>query len=108
MTGHPTCRDCGQPVLTGRDSDLAGITVTLDVHPVDNLGEAVALTTGRRTYSLRTVRDSRTPRRVLDERTAAVIRRGPALRPVHAEHRCGQPLPTATPEQVAWATGTEF
>lgn len=108
-----TCRSCAAPVLRGLDADVAGITVEVDPSPVDNLGEAVAVLTGRRTFSLRVARSDRGQvlGRQIEQRSAATIR-GSVLRfPVHAEHRCdAAPLPvaevdvavTSWPEEVAF------
>lgn len=108
MTARHTCRDCTAPVLVGVDAPACGISVTLDPQPVDNLGEALALVSGRRTFAVSTVNESGNYRRVFAERTASWIRRGAALAPIHPEHRCNQPLPVAVPTQQGWATGAEF
>lgn len=108
-----TCPTCKAKVWQGYDADRCGVLVTVDHPPVDNLGEAVALLTGRRTFDLVPCRGSRggVIGSELVERTALSISRPtPVRRPVHAEHRCDQPLPT-TPTPVTsrgWATGSEF
>ena len=87
-----TCSGCGAKVLHGDDADVCGIPTTVDSQPVDNVGEFLAVVTGRRTYTLRPTRSRGSHGRELDERTAAAIKAG-ARHPVVAEHRCGQPLP---------------
>lgn len=104
-----TCKTCHAPILTGLDNDTAGLPTHVDPQPVDNLGEAVAVLTGRRTYDLRqgSYEEGRGGR--LEQRTASSIRTSHRLHPVHAEHRCDQPLPAAAPSPGrGWATGTEF
>ena len=109
MTARPVCRHCHAPVLTGQDSPTAGITVTLDPQPVDNLGEVLALLQGRRTFAVSTVNQSGNHRRVFDERTASWIRTGRPIAPVHPEHRCNQPLPTAASTgRRGWADRSEL
>ena len=89
-----TCPDCGAKILRGDDADVCGIPTTVDHRPVDNLGEFLALATGRRTYTLRPTKTRGSHGRELDERNATAIKTG-ARYPVHAEHVCGQPLPAA-------------
>lgn len=93
-----SCKSCGADVLTGADRDTAALPVTVDGSPVDNFGEAVAVMTGRKTFDLRPTRGSRggIVGVQLEERTASRIRNSMRLFAVHAEHRCGQPLPSAT------------
>jgi hypothetical protein len=99
-----TCK-CGAKILTGDDSDVCGIRTDVDQQPVDNLGEFLALATGRRTYELRPTATRGSHSRLLDERTAARIRTGASRHPIHPEHRCGQPLPAA-PVTAAEPTAT--
>lgn len=94
------CRHCGLPILRGLDADLLAFDVAVDPEPVDTLGEAIAVATGRRTYDA--VRSA--ARRELEIRRAAHIAR-PRRYDVLAEHRCGQRLPatagtTSTPEMT--------
>lgn len=89
------CRSCHQPVIAGLDADRAAGPATVDPTPLSTLGEALALATGRTTYTLRTQ-----PRLQLDHRYAIAIRHNPAdhltnNRDVVADHTCGaDPLPT--------------
>jgi hypothetical protein len=87
-----TCRDCGAKVLHGDDADVCGIPTTVDPRPVDNLGEFLAVASGRRTYDLRPTKTAGSHGRQLAERNATAIRQ-PRRLPVVAEHRCDQPLP---------------
>lgn len=48
-----TCRDCGAGILTGLDADRAALPVVVDVDPVTELGEVLALAAGRVSYNLR-------------------------------------------------------
>ena len=93
-----TCRDCGAKTLNGYDADICGLPRTLDHTPIDELGEAIAVLTGRITYELRAV-TGRGHGREMEERNANLIRRG-SRNPIHPEHQCGQPLPAATPKPV--------
>jgi hypothetical protein len=47
------CRKCSAPVIAGLDHDRSAAAVHCDPQPLNVLGEAVALMTGRRTFSLR-------------------------------------------------------
>jgi len=80
------CR-CGQPLLVGLDGDLAALVARVDPEPLTALGEVQALTARRATYALRG--------QALDRRDRWSIPGHPPSHalPVHAEHRCGQPLP---------------
>jgi hypothetical protein len=111
VTRHATAQDCvtcGAAVLVGVDADTAGVPVTVDRQPVDRVGEVLAIISGRRTYELCRTGSGQRSRRVLEPRPPSRIR-DDALRlhTVHAEHRCGQPLPvapvTATP--TTWPEG---
>jgi hypothetical protein len=90
-----TCPDCGADVLTGLDADWCGLPVTLDKQPVDELGEALAVLTARRTYDVRS-RGGRSHSREMEERNVIRMRQR-RYWPVHAVHVCGQPLPTPPP-----------
>lgn len=85
------CRRCGAPIFAGLDDDRTAFTARVDTNPLDVNGELVAVMTGRRTYRL-----SWRGRYELDPRTAIEISAQPAGDvEVLAEHRCGQPLPSA-------------
>lgn len=83
----PTIHRCGATVLTGLDNDLAALVARVDPEPLTALGEVQALTAGRTTYALRG--------QALDRRDRWSIPGHPPSHalPVHAEHRCGEPLP---------------
>lgn len=90
-----TCK-CGAAVLVGLDADWLAIQTTLDAHPLDNVGELLAVLQGRRTYDLRRTSSRGSHGREMDERNAWRIANPWAMPwPVHTEHRCGQPLPAA-------------
>lgn len=83
------CRHCQSPTLRALDGDVLAFDVTVNPDPIDELGELLAIATGRRTYDAITT----TGRMELEPRRPAHIpnRRHPVL----AEHRCHEPLPTA-------------
>lgn len=92
------CRDCGATVLRGLDADAAALAVTVDPHPLNPLGEALALLQPRRTYSLQPRHpaghqiDPR-DRVTIETRPAGTDRNTDTL----AEHQChATPLPTTT------------
>lgn len=87
-----TCRTCHTLTLTGLDADRAGLPVRVDPQPLTPLGEAMALTAGRRTYEHNTANQ-------LNPRSPGHIAHHPAATntdsDVHASHLCGtSPLPT--------------
>ncbi len=92
------CRTCGHVTIRGLDEDRAALAVTCDPHPLDGMGEVVALMTGRHTYRLvwrgRYELDHRDQHRITGNPP------GPGCHVV-AEHRCHAPLlPTIpTPTQ---------
>lgn len=82
------CRRCGQTILAGLDADRGALAAEADPTPIDTLGEALALATGRATYDAVTAGG----RLELDRRGQARVE-APRKYPVLAEHRCGVPLP---------------
>lgn len=87
------CR-CGLVILTGlTDPHTCAIEAHVDPHPLNPLGEALALLEGRYTVTAR----PEAGRFVLDDRDDLTIAARPAgttLRAdVLAEHRCGRPVP---------------
>lgn len=46
------CERCGAPVLRGDDHDECALVVTVDLDPVDPVGEMVAILDGRPTFDL--------------------------------------------------------
>ena len=102
------CPHCRAVVLAGLDRDWLALDTTLDAQPVDNLGEALALIQGRRTFDLRPTRSHGSHGRLMEERNAWRISNPWQLPyPVHAEHRCGQPLPAAPPPTPTAASGAD-
>lgn len=89
------CPSCGAKILRGLNRDVLAFDTDLDHAPVDSLGEALAVLTGRTTYDLR--RNSGQGH-VMEARSAERIA-GRRFHPVHAEHRCGQPLPAAVADR---------
>ncbi|HEU5084459.1 MAG TPA: hypothetical protein VFU14_14040 [Acidimicrobiales bacterium] len=86
------CRHCHTPVLVGLDGDVAAVEATVDPTPLSTLGEALAVLTGRRLYTLRRY----TGRYHLGDRSPLMIRATPAdaaRYDVLANHVCGQPVP---------------
>lgn len=103
-----TCPGCGQATVTGLDADVAALPARCDPHPVDQVGELIALATGRRTYDL-TPTSGRLELYHRECWHIAARRRYPVL----AQHACGQPLPagddiTPRPRLTAWSETPEF
>lgn len=97
------CTKCNSPVLRGLDYDPAGIMVDADPTPLNQLGETIALLTGRTTYDLAYSNS----RRILEYRDQHRIG-GKRRYPVLPEHRCGAPLTDyqETPPKPAPTTKT--
>lgn len=89
------CRRCDTETITGPDADWAAIEVTTDATPLSGIGEALALATGRATYTV-TIRNRHA---YLDYRDQWRITGHPAdTEKVVAQHVCGAaPLPAAEP-----------
>lgn len=87
------CRKCGAHTMRGLDADQCGIPVTVDVAPIDETGEILAVLTGRNTYRL----TWRLNRYELDPREAHHITTVPPNTiTVLVEHHCNSaPLPIA-------------
>lgn len=91
------CPRCKSPILIGLDADRAAITAHCDPTPLTELGEAVALMQGRKTYDL----IPGIKRREIWPRETAHIQQ-PRRFPVLATHKCGTPLhafATPTPKR---------
>lgn len=91
-----TCRTCHAKVLAGADGDTCGRVCHVDPDPVDKVGEALAVLTGRYTVAMWKTRDGYQ----LEPRDQFAIRRSPAgtstRYDVLAEHVCNAgPLPSA-------------
>lgn len=100
------CRTCQQPVVRGLDDDRCALPTTCDPQPVDELGELLALATGRGTYDLR----RSAGRYQIDRRHQWRISGRRNDIPVLAEHKCGAPLPTVEmpiPEPTTIASTNE-
>ena len=96
------CPRCSAPVLTGLDDDWCAMTVAVDLAPLTNHTEALALISGRHTYEV----TWNGPRGYhIDKRPIWHISNYPAgdkgyadgRRTIHAEHRCDTPI-TTNPE----------
>lgn len=81
------CTRCDAAVITGLDADMCAIHVRVDPTPIDQIGEAKALLSGRATYDL--VGGNR--RKELYPREAHHISK-PREYPVLPQHRCGESL----------------
>lgn len=77
------CPTCRAPVLVGLDADHLALKATCDPTPLSALGEAVALVTGRTTYTLTPGKD----RKELDYRDEWRIA-NPTRNPILAAHQC--------------------
>ena len=100
------CRHCGARVLAGADGDTCGRVCYVDPDPLDKVGEALAVLTGRYTVALWSARD----RYELTQRDRWSIAGSPPPQDrfdVLAEHRCGAPalptIPTVHRKAVAYA-----
>jgi hypothetical protein len=90
------CRDCQRSVMVGINANFGGRAVLADPEPLSNLGEALALMSGRSTVELRWLGD----RYEIDRRDQFRIRGSPAETngiDVLVIHDCslalGHPLP---------------
>lgn len=92
--GLHLCPRCKHPVLSGLDDDNAARTAHADPTPINAIGEALALLSGRATFDL-TSGDGKKQLWRRDQWNIAGRRKYPVL----PEHRCGQPL-DAHAEQV--------
>jgi hypothetical protein len=81
------CPACQTPTLVGLDADIAAFAARADVLPIDELGETVALLSGRPTYDLVT----NGGRKELARREEWNIG-GDRRYPVLAAHKCGVAL----------------
>jgi ribosomal protein S27AE len=96
---HYLCPKCGAKVFAALDSDVAAFRAIVDVDPLDTVGEAIALLTGRSTYN-HVMRGRRMVLR--GPRSAGQITLHPAGETrVVAEHACGLPLGRPYPPPVA-------
>lgn len=81
------CARCNAPLLTGLDADTCALTARTDPLPIDQIGETLALLSGRRTFDLITI----TGRKELHRRDECHIQ-APRKYPVLPEHKCGAPM----------------
>jgi hypothetical protein len=89
------CRQCGAACLAGLDADVMALQAFVDPTPLDARGEALALLSDRRTYTLRL-----RPKPRLDRRDADAITGEPAGTPgltVLPWHHCHTPLAQPAP-----------
>lgn len=83
------CPKCGRVIMSGLDGDLCAFSVDVEPQPVDRYGEALALLSGRRSYSIRRVAGHYE----IDERCAIRIAANSADDvEVLITHICGQPF----------------
>lgn len=87
------CRSCGAHVMRGLDADTAGMAATVDIHPLDETGEILAILAGRTTFRV----SWRTDHYEVDARDRWQISGTPAgTITVVARHKCNSaPLPIA-------------
>lgn len=96
------CPQCRAPVLAGLDADNCALAVRADPTPIGEIGEAIALLTGRRTFDLiGTGGDKKLYLR--EEHNIKSARKYL----VFLEHRCGRPL-TAYSEPAAARSSRKF
>jgi hypothetical protein len=81
------CPRCGTPTLAGLDADIAAFTARVDILPVNQLGETIALLSGRPTYDLISIGGRKELHR-REEWNIKAARKYPVL----AAHSCGVPL----------------
>jgi hypothetical protein len=101
------CHRCKTTVITGLDDLVAALDVVIDPPSLSVYGEAMAVLFGRNTYTLDGV-GRRYARRIWARHHGNIGRPEPWAT-VHAEHVCGQPIPTnwIAPEPPTPATHTE-
>jgi hypothetical protein len=96
------CPKCRAPILRGLDAERAALLATVDIKPIDEIGEVIALTQGRHTYDLVGSRD----RKELEYRYEWNIK-SKRRYPVHAAHKCGTPpLPAPPPPPAKYVLET--
>ncbi|MGS2641698.1 hypothetical protein [Streptosporangium sp. G12] len=93
--GISLCAGCQQPVLRGLDDERAALPARVDIAPIDEFGEALALIQGRMTYDL----IGGAQKKELELRYEWHINKARKY-PVHAAHKCGTPPLPSTPAQV--------
>lgn len=92
------CDQCRAWVLVGLDGDRCAGVAVAEATPTDTLGEVVAILAGRLTYRMyaigsRIELDYRSPMHIAGAKKPGVDI------DVHAEHRCGHPLPAVASVQ---------
>lgn len=95
------CR-CGAAILVGDDADRAALTARVDPVVLSRTGELFAVCDRRHVYA-------RDLAGALHRRDRWMLRSA-AREPVHAEHRCGAPIPSLwiAPPRPRPATPEEF
>ena len=96
------CPRCSAPVLTGLDDDWCAMTVAVDLAPLTNHTEALALISGRHTYEVtwngpRGYHIDKRPHWHISNYPAGDKGYADGRRTIHAEHRCDTPI-TTNPE----------
>jgi hypothetical protein len=81
------CPSCQAPTLVGLDADITAHAARADVLPIDELGETIALLSGRSTYDLVT-NGGRKELARREEWNISGLRRYPVL----SAHKCGVAL----------------
>jgi len=81
------CPSCQAPTLVGLDADVTAFTARADILPLNELGETIALLSGRPTYDLVT-NGGRKELTRREEWNISGTRRYPVL----AAHKCGVAL----------------
>lgn len=81
------CPTCQAPTLVGLDADITAFTARADLLPIDELGETIALLSGRPTFDLMT-NGGRKELARREEWNISGTRRYPVL----AAHKCGVAL----------------
>ncbi|MEU8035694.1 hypothetical protein [Streptosporangium sp. NPDC049078] len=89
------CARCSKPILRGLDDERAALPARVDITPVDEFGEALALIQGRMTYDL----IGGAQKKELELRYEWHINK-PRRYPVHAAHKCWTPPLATAPSQV--------
>lgn len=97
------CPRCHMAIITGLDADVAALLVRVDPTPVDEIGEAKALLSGRTTYDL----VGGNKRKEIYPRERDHIAKSRKY-PVLPQHRCGESLSAHVAETTERATRQTF
>lgn len=102
------CPGCGDAILRALDGDIVAVAVSLDVGPVDNLGEAIAVGAGLRTFDMVRLLHKKENSYCVEPRRAYHIMRDNRRYPVYVEHRCGLSIPKVPIELKQWSDECPF